>query len=987
MARSSRVRWLLLVLGVIVAWAAQTRPAEARVKGNIGTSLEQCQNGTTGVVDCTGSAWITGDLNAQHSLYSEGDFVPFRSQITGLTAETNYTLGIGYDAVVSGLHAYDYLGSVDYSEAPGQQIVPCDGVAGTAGPHACGAGPVPGQPSTLLVPIDKDTHFPSGFQVPGVFSAWGGQLRAAAYVSPTPIDVNTPGTVAREIDVSFTADGGTVVLAWGGHLASNLDWGAGNTFVTSRSGAPFHMRLVPTSSIQAGSQERSIHGDVIAPAPAPFTTQVMPSTAAVGQTVIDTASLSGTSGPPAGSVAFFVCFDAGVRPDCTSGGALVQQSGVIVSRSRAHHRRRRRAVSTGVASASFVPTVPGFYCFRAEYTPAAGASYSPWSHTDMTSECFEATPPPPTLSVAKICELPSDPGLFNLVIDTTVVFPNAPCGASTDPLVQTVGLHTVSETAGTGTSLSDYTATIGGDCMPNGSIMLAAGQSATCTITNARNPPPPMATLTVNKVCQPTNDDGRFDLYIDTTLFADVACGGSTGAVTLPVGPHMVSEQGGTDTSLDDYTTVIGGDCATNGTITLSAGQSATCTITNTRKPMPPTTITVDKACVPSDDSGRFNLTIDGRTAGSGANIGCGGSTGAVAVAPGSYVVGETPAGDTDLGDYTTIIGGDCAADGSVLVAQGDQATCTILNVRQDPKPPPFALLTVNKICVPTSDGGLFNLFIGNHVERDEPCGGSLGPLAVTVGTHQVSETGGTGTDLAHYTTTIGGACSADGSVTLAAGQSAICTITNALNPPQPTATIAVKKVCVPATTRQRFSLHLDEQLLPAMACGQSTGAMQVSIGLHVVGEVAATTNPAAYQTVIGGDCAADGSITLTANQHATCTVTNTRRHIPAPPRPPTICHTLRVTPRTVIVGQPRTITAYVAARGKPVLGAQVTLKGPGNFDQRYTSARGTVNLPVRPVKAGVLRLTTQRQFGCREAAKDRIKAIIHRPRPPSFTG
>jgi len=50
----------------------------------------------------------------------------------------------------------------------------------------------------------------------------------------------------------------------------------------------------------------------------------------------------------------------------------------------------------------------------------------------------------------------------------------------------TVGSHTVGETAGTGTSLTDYVTTIGGDCAANGSITLAAGDNKTCTITNTR---------------------------------------------------------------------------------------------------------------------------------------------------------------------------------------------------------------------------------------------------------------------------------------------------------------------------------------------------------------------------------------------------------------------------------------------------------------------------------------------------------------------
>jgi hypothetical protein len=115
--------------------------------------------------------------------------------------------------------------------------------------------------------------------------------------------------------------------------------------------------------------------------------------------------------------------------------------------------------------------------------------------------------------------------------------------------------------------------------------------------------------------------------------------------------------------------------------------------------------------------------------------------------------------------------------------------------------------------------------------------------------------------------------------------------------------------------------------------------------------------------------------------------VTNTRRHPPTRPRPPTICNTLVATPRTLIVGRRTTIRAHVTADGKPVLGARVTLTGLGAFDQRYTDANGTARFPITPAKSGILTLTTQRQFGCRDAAKDRIRAIIVKPKPPAVTG
>jgi len=49
-----------------------------------------------------------------------------------------------------------------------------------------------------------------------------------------------------------------------------------------------------------------------------------------------------------------------------------------------------------------------------------------------------------------------------------------------------IGNHTVSETAGTGTSLSPYLSVIGGACAANGSVSLLPGDVKACTITNTK---------------------------------------------------------------------------------------------------------------------------------------------------------------------------------------------------------------------------------------------------------------------------------------------------------------------------------------------------------------------------------------------------------------------------------------------------------------------------------------------------------------------
>jgi hypothetical protein len=246
----------------------------------------------------------------------------------------------------------------------------------------------------------------------------------------------------------------------------------------------------------------------------------------------------------------------------------------------------------------------------------------------------------------------------------------------------------------------------------------------------------------------------------------------------LPPGSYTVTETVPAAWELTTLSCVASGagtSAAQDGTtpakanITLGTGGSVTCTYTDTKKP----TLTVNKVLVPGADSGKFNLQIDGATAGSGADVGDGGTTGAQFVSVGSHTVGETAGTGTALADYATTISGDCAAGGSVTLAAGDAKTCTITNTR-------LPRITINKVCVPTNDTGKFTLRLdGASQKTDAGCGTGTGVITSTIGAHSVSEIAGTGTDLANYTTTIGGDCAADGSVSLAAGDNKTCTITN----------------------------------------------------------------------------------------------------------------------------------------------------------------------------------------------------------------
>jgi hypothetical protein len=105
-----------------------------------------------------------------------------------------------------------------------------------------------------------------------------------------------------------------------------------------------------------------------------------------------------------------------------------------------------------------------------------------------------------TIKVTKKLAPASDSGRFNLLIDGAIKATNVGDGGTTGTQTVNPGVHTVSETAGTGTSLANYTATTscvdkahGGPADTDGSVQVNKGDAWECTITNTRNttPPPP----------------------------------------------------------------------------------------------------------------------------------------------------------------------------------------------------------------------------------------------------------------------------------------------------------------------------------------------------------------------------------------------------------------------------------------------------------------------------------------------------------------
>ena len=106
------------------------------------------------------------------------------------------------------------------------------------------------------------------------------------------------------------------------------------------------------------------------------------------------------------------------------------------------------------------------------------------------------------------------------------------------------------------------------------------------------------AQLTLEKVLRPTNDPGRFDLLVNGKVKVPAAGDGAGTALSVPPGTYNVSEVAAAGTNLDDYDSSVwcrrvasgrGGQRSgpVAGSISLAAGQNASCTFYNIRPGAP----------------------------------------------------------------------------------------------------------------------------------------------------------------------------------------------------------------------------------------------------------------------------------------------------------------------------------------------------------------------------------------------------------------
>ena len=334
------------------------------VNGGVGGATEPCLNGTLSGTKYAN--WVNGDANGSKAHWREGDYVSYRVTVTGLVAGSDHKLTFHYDTVHGSKHAIDFLGSFDATETTSltqstfnfNHNNPCADTLGCS----LTTQAIPISTAAILAPTLANCNGSAGTApaFPGgsfaIFGPAGSTVSTNSY--PSENAIAGTGQCSTTVLLPFhVGTGSSVVLAWGGHIASQKDWGAGNS-ASAISGSPYHMFLDLLDTSSTGAQDRALSTTSIIFTPT-ISTILSASTINVGQSVTDSATLAGASSNAGGTVTYTVYSNNTCTTAATTGvsGQINAQPPAVT-------------VTNGAVpnSASVTFNLAGTYYFQASYS-------------------------------------------------------------------------------------------------------------------------------------------------------------------------------------------------------------------------------------------------------------------------------------------------------------------------------------------------------------------------------------------------------------------------------------------------------------------------------------------------------------------------------------------------------------------------------------------------------------------------------------------
>lgn len=253
--------------------------------------LEQCHNKDGVIVNCTDldgptNYWGGGDAQSNNSELKEGDNQNFRAIMSDVPVGT-YTLVIELDLTKGGKVAYDRFSSSGLIKtvlnSTGSLKSPTDGAPESLGIFPCVKNGLDDycSPATIAYTsiIPTITGITAGTLATDVINAqsaanpqqmtvYGSNVAITFPASPYAFSGNITGdsSLRLTINVVKTGSTGDVVLAWGGHVSKPSDYiTSGKQTASSINGSPYHMRLISFSALNGnpGHQDMQVAASAV----------------------------------------------------------------------------------------------------------------------------------------------------------------------------------------------------------------------------------------------------------------------------------------------------------------------------------------------------------------------------------------------------------------------------------------------------------------------------------------------------------------------------------------------------------------------------------------------------------------------------------------------------------------------------------------------------------------------------------------------------
>ena len=412
--------------------------------------------------------------------------------------------------------------------------------------------------------------------------------------------------------------------------------------------------------------------------------------------------------------------------------------------------------------------------------------------------------------------------------------------------------------------------TVSGDsaCVQSGNTLTVSptpGQVVNCLLTNSNLD---LTSISVNKVTVPAGAAQLFDFTasgpLGDSLHFQLADGGTrslTGITTLL--PYTITEAPVPGWRLSTSGSPNCVPIANGVRITPIPFVAVNCTFTNTRLG----SIVIDKTAIGGNATFGFTAPapLGSRSITTTGSPGTGKET-YPDVAPGTYKITETPLAGWAAGTFS---GPGCAADGTVTLAAAQTVTCSITNTK-------LASISIDKNTVPSGDPTSFGFTTRGLSPAAFELTDASAPQTFTDlipdTTYTIAETPVAGWSL----DVKGSGCTFNAvantvSVTPKPGQAVACVLTNTK-----LGSITVDKTSVGGDATFGFTeATLGPKSVTTTAGAGTVTYSDVPVGTYDLDETALAGWTSGS---FGGDCGADGTITVGIDQDLTCSITNTAR-------------------------------------------------------------------------------------------------------------